>query len=278
VISALNITLNTVNIELVGECAGGMEAVKLIRKSPPDLLFLDIQMPEIDGFTVLRKINAAGIPAIVFVTAYDHYALKAFETHALDYLLKPFSDERFALTLERVKHQLRQRDAAELSRKLQALLTEHTSQLHAPEAEPYVLRFLIKETSRVFFLKVDEINWIEAADYYVNLHTASKTHLLRETMADLETRLDPAKFLRIHRSAIVNLQRVKEVQSRPGGEYFAVMKDGTQLKSSRSRRDQLETLLKHLPLSDAFWGFRRRASRQTPRKSRRLAFFHPNPR
>jgi two-component system LytT family response regulator len=233
-------------IEVVAVCASGNEAVKLIRKVPPDLLFLDVQMPEIDGFTVLKKINITSIPAIVFVTAYDQYALRAFEAHALDYLLKPFSDERFAITLERAKSQIRQRDAAELSHKLHALLTEHSEQPQSSATGAHVTRFLIKEASRVFFVKAEEIDWIEAADYYVTLHSGAKAHLLRETMSDLETKLDPAKFLRIHRSAIVNLHRVKEVQTRSGAEYVAILKDGTQLKLSRGRRDQLETLLRYL--------------------------------
>jgi two-component system LytT family response regulator len=233
------------DIEVIAVCAGGGEAVRLIRKTPPDLLFLDVQMPEIDGFAVLKKIDTTSIPAIVFVTAYDQYALKAFESHALDYLLKPFTDERFAMAVERAKHQIRQRNAAELGRKLHSLLIEHSEQ-QPSTGESYVSRFLIKEASRVFFVKAEEIDWIEAADYYVNLHVGAKTHLLRETMSDLENKLDPAGFLRIHRSAIVNLHRVKEVQTRPGGEYVAVLKNGTQLKLSRSRREQLESLLRYL--------------------------------
>jgi two-component system, LytTR family, response regulator len=232
-------------IEVIGVCGGGGEAVKFIRQTSPDLLFLDVQMPEIDGFAVLKKIDVTNIPAIVFVTAHDQYALKAFELHALDYLLKPFSDERFSIAVERAKQQVRQRNAAELGRKLQSLLTEHGEQLTSKE-EMYAGRFLIKEASRVFFVKVEEIDWIEAADYYVNLHAGSKTHLLRETMSDLENKLDPAMFLRIHRSTIVNLHRVKEVQTRPGAEYVAVMKDGTPLKLSRSRRHELERLLRYL--------------------------------
>jgi len=233
------------DIELIGECTSAADAVKLIKRTPPDLLFLDVQMPEIDGFGVLKKITAVSIPAIVFVTAHDQYALKAFDAHALDYLLKPFSDERFAVTLERAKNQTRQKDAADLSRKLHALLTEHGGR-QPSRAHEYEARFLIKEASRVFFVKAEEIDWIEAADYYVNLHAGSKSHLLRETMSDLEDRLDPARFLRIHRSAIVNLHRVKEVLSRAGGEYFVVLKNGEQLKLSRSRREQLENLLQHL--------------------------------
>jgi two-component system LytT family response regulator len=234
------------DIEVVGLCSTGADAVKLIRKNPPDLLFLDIQMPETDGFAVLKKINASCIPAIVFVTAYDQYALKAFETHALDYLLKPFSDERFAVTLDRAKSQIRQRAAAELSRKLRALLSEHAAQQQPAAGETFVERFLVKQGNRVFFVKAEEIVWIEATDYCVSLHAGTKVHILRETMSDLENKLDPAKFLRIHRSAIVNLQRIKEVQTKSGGEYVVVMKDGTQLKLSRGRRDQLETLLRYL--------------------------------
>lgn len=228
------------DVEVTAQCASGAEAVKLIRKSPPDLLFLDVQMPEMDGFAVLRKINRGGIPAIIFVTAHDQYAIKAFDAHALDYLLKPFSDERFAVALDRAKAQVRQRGAADLRGKLRALLGD-------AEARPeYAGRFLIKEAGRVLFVKAGEIDWIEAADYYVNLHTGSKSHLLRETMSELENQLDPNMFLRVHRSAIANLQRVKEVQTRPGGEYFLILKDGTQLKLSRSRREQLETLLARL--------------------------------
>jgi two-component system LytT family response regulator len=234
------------DVEVVGQASSGSEAVRLIRKAIPDLLFLDVQMPELDGFGVLKKIPMESIAAIVFVTAHDQYAIRAFEAHALDYLLKPFSDERFAVTLERAKAQVRQKAAAELGRRLHDLLSEHGQQ--PPAAEPaYVSRFLIKEASRVFYVKADEIEWVEAADYYVTLHVGSKSHLLRETMADLERQLDPARFLRIHRSAIVNLRRVKEVQTRPGGEYVAVMMEGTQLKLSRSRRDELERLLQHLP-------------------------------
>jgi two-component system LytT family response regulator len=233
-------------VEIIGLYASGAEAVKAIRKAPPDLLFLDVQMPEMDGFAVLKKINSASISAIVFVTAHDQYALSAFEAHALDYLLKPFSDDRFAVALDRAKDQIRQRQAADLSRKLHALLADYGGPPLSLAGEALIARFLIKESSRVFFVKADEIDWIEAADYYVNLHAGARTHLLRETMNDLETKLDPAKFVRIHRSAIVNIHRVKEVQARTGGEYFAVLKDGTHLKLSRSRRDQLQALLEHL--------------------------------
>jgi DNA-binding LytR/AlgR family response regulator len=196
----------------------------------------------------------------------------------LDYLLKPFSDERFAMTQERAKNQVQQRDAAELSRKLHALLSEHREQAESSVNEPYVTRFLIKEASRVFFVKAEEIDWIEAADYCINLHIGPKSHLLRETMSDLENKLDPATFLRIHRSAIVNLRRVKEVQTRSGGDYFAVMKDGKQLKPlklSRIRRERLETLLQHLEIgfeaNRRESGFADIGDRKTKTFSRRIA-------
>lgn len=228
---------NDPDIAVIGQCGSGAEAVRLIRKTPPDLLFLDVQMPEMDGFAVLKKIGRDHIPAIIFVTAHDQYAIKAFDAHALDYLLKPFSDERFAIALERAKAHIHQRGAAELSRKLRELLSVQSDS---------TTRFLIKEANRVFFVKADEIDWIEAADYYVNLHIGSKSHLLRETMSDLENQLDPNMFLRVHRSAIANLRQVKEIQTRPGGEYVVVLKDGTHLKLSRSRREQLETVLQRL--------------------------------
>jgi two-component system LytT family response regulator len=230
-------------IEIIGQSGSGTQAVKLIKETLPDLLFLDVQMPEVDGFEVLKRIKPERLPAIIFVTAYDQYALKAFEVHALDYLLKPFNDERFALALERAKAQIKQRNATELSQKLLALLDEHGGGGAEAKETQYLTKFLIKSASRVFFVKAEEIDWIEAADYYVQLHTGEKSHLLRETMADLESRLDPKTFLRIHRSTIVNLRRVKEVQMRAGGDYFVVLESGTELKLSRSRREQVEILL-----------------------------------
>ena len=234
-------------VEIVGECGSGAQAVKLIQASPPDLLFLDVQMPEMSGFDVLKKIDLGQIPAIIFVTAYDQYALQAFEVQALDYLLKPFDDERFALALSRAKAQIEQREAAGLKKRLLALLEAEAGQRAATPPPQYEEKFLVKSASRVFFVKADEIDWIEAADYYVCLHIGHQSHLLRETMSEMETKLNPEQFLRIHRSAIVNLSRVKQVEARPGSEYTVTLQDGTSLRLSRSRKEQLEQILNRLP-------------------------------
>ncbi len=237
-------------VEVCAEAGSGAEAVRLIKEHAPDLLFLDIQMPGMNGFDVLARIDAEKIPAIVFVTAYDQYALRAFEVHALDYLLKPFTDERFEKALRQAKSQIEQREINKLSRKLFALLEDRegtereagTKASAAPNA--YLTRLMIKSAGRISFLKVDEIDWIGAEDYYVKLHFGRRSHLLRETMNDLEAKLDPEKFLRIHRSAIVNLDRVKEMHAHFNGEYVVVLTDGTELKLSRSRREQLQQLLR----------------------------------
>lgn len=230
-------------IELIGECGSGAEALKVIQKHAPDLLFLDIQMPVMSGFDVLEKIEAEKIPAIIFVTAFDQYAIRAFEVHALDYLLKPFDDARFEKALGQAKKQIEQREINQLSKRLVRLLEDRDTQTNKTRTPNYLSRLMVKSASRVFFLKVDEINWIEAADYYVKLHVGQKSHLLRETMSDLEAKLDPGKFLRIHRSAIVNLDCVKEMHSHFNGEYLVILHDGTELKLSRSRREQLQQLL-----------------------------------
>jgi two-component system LytT family response regulator len=232
------------DIDVIGEAASGREALELIRDGAPDLVFLDIQMPELDGFGVLEKIEAAEMPVVVFVTAFDRYALRAFEFHALDYLLKPFDDARFEKALRRAKEQVAQRDIKDLSSRLIALL-ESRGEAPAPGAEQprYLTRLLIKSAGRVFFLKTDEIDYVSAEDYYVRLHVGRKGHLLRETMSELESKLDPARFVRIHRSTIVNLERVRELQPLFNGEYAVLLADGTELKLSRSRREHLERLL-----------------------------------
>lgn len=239
---------NDSEIEIVAEAGSGSEAVKLITEHSPDLLFLDIQMPGMNGFDVLEKIDAARIPAIIFVTAYDQYALRAFEVHALDYLLKPFDDARFEKALRQARAQVEQREINKLSRKLFALLEDREAEQEAAEPKPerarYLTRLMIKSASRIFFLKVEEIDWIGAEDYYVKLHFGRKSHLLRESMNELEAKLDPEKFLRIHRSSIVNLDRVKELHSHFNGDYVVILHDGTELKLSRSRREQLQSLLK----------------------------------
>jgi two-component system LytT family response regulator len=233
------------DVELIGECGGGAQAVRTIQADPPDLLFLDVQMPEMSGFDVLRRVDLARIPAIVFVTAYDQYALRAFEVQALDYLLKPFDDERFAQALDRARTQIEQREAAGLKQRLLALLGGEAKP-PGPRREDEV-KFLIKTASRIFFVKAEEIDWIEAADYYVCLHVGGQSHMLRETMAEMEAKLDPERFCRIHRSTIVNLSRVRQVQPRPGGEYVVVLADDATLRLSRGRKEQVEQILNRLP-------------------------------
>jgi two-component system, LytTR family, response regulator len=232
-------------IEIIAECGSGHEAVQAIKAQSPDLVFLDIQMPEMNGFDVLAEIGDGPFPAIVFVTAFDQYALKAFEVHALDYLLKPFDDARFEKALRQAKLQVEQREINKLSRKLFALLEDRdTHQERESEPTKFLTRLMIKSASRVIFLKVDEVDWIGADDYYVKLHTGRKTHLLRETMNDLEIKLDPEKFLRIHRSTIVNIDRIKELHPHFNGDYMVILHDGTELKLSRSRREQIQMILK----------------------------------
>ena len=231
-------------IEILDECRNGREAVKAINTLSPDLIFLDIQMPEMDGFDVLARVGPEHIQAIIFVTAFDQYALKAFDVHAIDYLLKPFDDERFARALERAKSQIAAREINQLSGRLLALLEERETERKGSKPEsPYLTRLMIKASSRVMLLKVDEIDFIEADGNYAKLHTGRKTHLLREKMNDLEGRLDPAKFVRIHRSIIVNLDRIKELHPHFNGDYVVVLEDGRQLKLSRTRREHLEARL-----------------------------------
>ena len=227
-------------IEILDECRNGSEAVKAINAQSPDLIFLDIQMPEMDGFDVLAQVGPDHIQAIIFVTAFDQYALKAFDVHALDYLLKPFDDERFAHALARAKSQIEAREINRLSKRLLALLEERESERNAPaQGKGYLTRVMIKAAGRVVLLRVDEIDFIEADGNYAKLHVGKKAHLLREKMNDLEGQLDPARFVRIHRSAIVNLDRIKEMHPHFNGDYIVVLEDGRQLRLSRTRRDAL---------------------------------------
>jgi two-component system, LytTR family, response regulator len=224
-------------IEVVGECSNGSEAIKSIGYLHPDLVFLDVQMPEIDGFEVLAALVAARLPMIVFVTAYDQYAVRAFEVHAVDYLLKPFDRERFLRSLQRAKAQLRLERRSDVSERILALLEEQKAKTK------YLERVVIKANGRVYFLKTCEIDWIEAAGNYVSLHVKKESYLLRETIGGMESQLDPAKFPRIHRSQIVNFDRIRELRPWSHGEYHVILHDGTQLTLSRTYRDRLHELL-----------------------------------
>ncbi len=233
----VDLLANDAEVEVAGECGDGLAAVAAIESQKPDLLFLDVQMPELDGFGVLEAVEARRMPVIIFVTAYDQYALRAFEVHALDYLLKPFDRERFDRALQHAKHQIARERAGAMNQQLAALLADL-------KARPKPLeRLVIKSGGRVFFLRVEEIDWIESAANYVKLHVGRESHLLRETINSLAAKLDPDKFLRIHRSTIVNLERVKEMQPWFHGDYVIILKDGMQLTSSRSYRERLHKLL-----------------------------------
>jgi two-component system, LytTR family, response regulator len=223
------------DLEVVGECADGLEAVAAIRDRRPDLVFLDVQMPGLDGFGVLEAVGPEQMPAVIFVTAHDIYALRAFEVHALDYLLKPFDRRRLRQTLQRARQQLNQGEKA---------VGQYTALLQDIQANRKIVdRLVIKSAGRVFFLKTGEIDWIEAAGNYLRLHVGDEVHLLRETMSNLETRLNSGKFLRIHRSAMVNIERVKELRPMFHGDYLVLLHDGTELTLSRSYRPKLQDLL-----------------------------------
>jgi len=225
-------------IEIVGECANGHEALSSVHELRPDLLMLDVQMPELGGFEVLEALKGEPhAPVVIFVTAYDQYAVRAFEYHALDYLLKPFDRERFEAAVEHAKEHLRERAPnGSVDRRILALL----EQLHTGR---YIERLVVKSGGRVYFLETGEIDWIEAEGNYINVHTGKKSHLLRETISNLEAQLDPRRFVRIHRSAIVNICRVQELQPWTHGEYHVILRNGTSLTLSRNYRDNLRNVL-----------------------------------
>jgi len=208
-------------IETVRECGSGMEPLAEIRSTKPDLVFLDVQMPECDGFDVLEMLGGELPPAVVFVTAYDQYALRAFEAGALDYMLKPFDNDRFELALARAKERIR----------------------HGKDQPSRPERLAIRGAGQVLFLKVSEIDWIEAADYYACLHVGRKTHLLRRSMSELEQELDQSVFCRIHRSTIVNLNRIRGLKVSEDGEYEVLLDTGAELRLSRRYRKQLRSRL-----------------------------------
>lgn len=225
------------DVEVIAECANGKEAIQVIEESPPDLLFLDIQMPELDGFDVLQAIGVAYVPVVIFVTAYDQFALRAFEAHALDYLLKPFDDERFEAALQRARARIRQQQGGDLDRRLRALLEEVRGD------RGYLQRLVVPTGPRSVFIRTEEIDWIKAERNYIRLHVGGRSYLLRESLSHIEAALDPAKFCRIHRSTIVNIDRIQAVESLFQGEYLVVLHDGTKLTSGRSYRRSLHTLL-----------------------------------
>jgi two-component system LytT family response regulator len=231
------------DVEVIGEAANGREAVKAIEQKNPDLVFLDVQMPLLDGFGVIEALGEVHLPpAIVFVTAFDEHAIRAFEINALDYLLKPIDPRRFQKTLERVRTQLNNSQTIRRDEKLFALLQDLKTL--KSERPAYLQRVALKEAGRISFLDVDEIDWISAQGNYVELHTKDGKHLLRETMDGIERKLDASKFLRLRRSTIVRIEQIKELYPLYNGEFEVVLRNGLKLSSSRRYRQNLDVLLK----------------------------------
>lgn len=237
-------------IEIIGECSSGKEAAAAINNLKPDLLFLDIQMPEMNGFEVLQQIDDKNFPMVVFVTAFDKYALQAFEFHALDYLLKPISDERLKETMEVIIRLFKQKDLASYGTKMKNFIDEYisgeknsfdTSQFYqAEKTNPYVTRLMIKSKENISLVPVTEVEWIESAGDYIYIHTNGKKHLFRETLTSLEHKLDPSQFVRIHRSTIVNLEKIKSLKQNEHGDYEVFLINGIKLKLSRSFKQQFQ--------------------------------------
>jgi two-component system, LytTR family, response regulator len=231
-------------VSVVGDCIG-VDAPALIEREQVELVFLDVQMPEVDGFQVLEALRPGILPATVFVTAHDAYAVRAFDVHAIDYLLKPFDDARLFTALARAKQRLAGRAAA--SEQLQALLDAHSRRDRPIPGDPgpgsrQVERFLVRARGKVVVVRSRDIDWIESADYYATLHVGAESHLVRKTMAELEASLDAARFVRVHRKAIVNIDRVREVHALFRGDSTLVLADGTQVRLSRTRRAEFERL------------------------------------
>jgi two-component system, LytTR family, response regulator len=226
------------DIEIVGECEDGASAVAATTRLSPDVMFLDVQMPGMDGFDVIEALGPGRCPAIVFVTAYDKYALKAFDVHAIDYLLKPFDRKRLRRALTRAR--ILASNEKEMGRRLLAALGDFRA--GRPQE-----RIAVKSRGRVYFIRAEEITWVEASGHYVTLHAGRDEHVIRGTIQDMESRLDPERFVRIHRSTIVNVDRIKELLPSFHGEYTVVMRDGTRLTSSRGQSERLQAIIKGQP-------------------------------
>jgi two-component system, LytTR family, response regulator len=227
------------DIKVIGECGNGKEAISAIREKRPELVFLDIQMPEKNGFEVVKALDQKSLPAVIFVTAYDQYALQAFDVHALDYLLKPFNRDRLHKAVAHARDQIATKRIGNLDERLSSLIADLRSE------KKYLERLVVKSVGRVFFLKVDEIDWIEAAGNYVKLHSGRDAHMIRETMNGIEAKLDPDKFLRIHRSTVVNIDRIKELHPMFSGDYAVILRNGTELALSRNYRERLLELFEN---------------------------------
>jgi two-component system, LytTR family, response regulator len=240
----LDLLARQTEVKVVGECASGSVAMRLIREARPELLFLDVQMPGLGGFEVVEQVGVEYLPVTIFVTAFDQYAIRAFEASALDYILKPYSDERFDVCLARALTHVRTQRREEVSARLLSLLAR--DKMSGSEAAPvrHLERILVKAGGRVLFLLAADVDWIEAAGVYVNLHTGGRKFMHRASLTELEAQLDPDRFIRIHRSSLVNIASVKELHPRSHGDYVAILKDGTCLNLSRSYRPKFETRLR----------------------------------
>jgi two-component system LytT family response regulator len=242
-------------VELVAECAGGEAALAALQEKRVDVAILDVQMPDKDGLRVVAEFGAERMPAVIFVTAYDEYAVRAFEVQALDYLLKPVTAERFHAAFQRARTHLDRTIASQRGERLTALLTELVSNdgdlatapghlsLPAPP-QRHAERLTVKTDGRVYFVKSDAVDWVAAEGNYVRVHAGNTSHLIRETISAVEAQLDPAQFCRIHRSTIVNLDRIREMQAWFAGDYMVILKDGAKLKLSRTYRDRLQARLR----------------------------------
>ncbi|HJR52143.1 MAG TPA: response regulator [Gemmatimonadota bacterium] len=229
------------DVEIVGERGSGPRAVEAIESLAPDLVFLDVQMPGMDGFGVIEALGAERMPVVVFVTAYDRYALRAFEARALDYLLKPFDDRRFAEALSRARERIREQGESDLARRLASLLEDRRDV--GDHGDRWLTHLTVRERDRVVVLKVDEVDRFEAAGDYVEVHVGRRRHLLDDTMKSLEERLDPRRFVRIHRSHIIRVDRIRELHPFFHGDYVVVLEGGAELRLSRGRREALEQAL-----------------------------------
>ena len=231
------------DMEVVGESGDGEAAIAAIDELRPDLVFLDIQMPGVDGLGVIERVGIAHMPAVIFVTAYDEFALRAFEAHALDYLLKPFDSERFRRALDRARVQLQSRSRRVLEERLLQLIATRS------QPSPFVERLVVRAGGRILILRVDDVDWIEAAANYVRLHVAGRSYLLRETMVGIASRLDPDRFVRVHRSTIVRIDCIKELEPLFQGDFLIVLRDGSRITSSRGYRANLQRVLEGSPLA-----------------------------
>jgi two-component system, LytTR family, response regulator len=232
------------DIEIIGECSNGADAVMAIKRDPPDLLFLDVQMPEMDGFETLEKLPRERLPLVVFTTAYDKHAVRAFETHALDYLLKPFQPGRFKTAVIRAREHLANQKESSAARGLLDLLAARQSSSAVPSIANFLTRLTIKTGDKVVVIKTGDIDSLESAGNYVAVNIGKESHILRETLNALEKQLDPDKFLRVSRSAIVNLDRVKELQPMFKGEHIIVLQNGKRLAMTRGLLRKFEQALK----------------------------------